>query len=284
MRKTILTFCICSLAYVVITQATFGQVRYDAAGDFSLTNNPNGAWSYGWVSATNLDLILYTIIDTPYGLKEWTGPFPRDPNLTTVPCVIVNDTGTSISAIDNVYQVHRLNAHPGPNNERSVVRWTAPESGAVRIASAFEGRDAALSTTTGGSVYYNGNRLFIGAVNGYGAASRISFTTNLLVAAGDTVAFIVDYGSNGNYYGDTTQVDATITLGAFPTIRVAEVEICWASVSNRLYRVDYQSVLTSNLWPPLSSNIVATSPITCVSDRTPEGQPRRFYRAVLLPQ
>ena len=207
---------ICSLLVcVAITQAALGQVRYDAAGDFSPTNNPNGAWSYGWVSATNLDFMMYTITDTPYSLKEWTGPFPRDPNLFTVPCVLLNDSDTPVAAANNTFQAHRLTAHPGPNNERSVVRWTSPASGPVDITSAFEGRSV-YPTTTDASVYHNGNQVFIGGVNGYGAASRVSFATNLIVAAGDTLDFIVDYGSNSSYDGDTTQVDATIICGANP--------------------------------------------------------------------
>lgn len=62
------------------------------------------------------------------------------------------------------------------------------------------------------------------------------------------------------------------------SIRVSEVEICWESQSNRLYQIDYRSDLTTNLWAPLTTNIVGSGMTMCISDRVIPGQPQRFYR------
>lgn len=64
------------------------------------------------------------------------------------------------------------------------------------------------------------------------------------------------------------------------SIRVSEVEVCWPSVSNAVYHVDYRSDLTTNTWVPLFTNIVAISQETCVADRVVRGTPHRFYRVV----
>jgi len=62
------------------------------------------------------------------------------------------------------------------------------------------------------------------------------------------------------------------------SIRVSEVEICWASRSNALYQVEYRSDLTTNLWVPLYTNVVGNGARMCVSDRVT--QPQRFYQVV----
>jgi hypothetical protein len=64
------------------------------------------------------------------------------------------------------------------------------------------------------------------------------------------------------------------------SIRVSEVEICWTSESNALYRVDYRSDFTTNMWLPLFTNIVGSGDTMCIADKVPHGQPQRFYRVV----
>jgi hypothetical protein len=65
-------------------------------------------------------------------------------------------------------------------------------------------------------------------------------------------------------------------------IRVSEVEVCWQSESNALYRVEYRSDFTTNTWVPLITNVVAIGEETCVIDKVIRGTPRRFYRVVCL--
>jgi hypothetical protein len=265
------------------TQMTFAQTQYDAAADFSPFKNPGGAWSYGWMPSGSQDFTLYANARTPFGFPEWTGDFSPDPgHPTTQPDVLLNNTVNAFTVSDTTFQPHGLTCHPGPNNERSVVRWTSPVSGPIHLSAAFEGR--AGTTTTDGSVYHHGNLVFFASVTGYAAASRASLSTNLTMMAGDSLDFVVSYGSNGNYSSDTTQVDATIMFGPRVFIRVSPVEICWDSVSNRLYQVEYKSVLTTNTWTPLTTSILAGAYRTCAPDIASEAQVQRFYRVVLLRQ
>ena len=66
-------------------------------------------------------------------------------------------------------------------------------------------------------------------------------------------------------------------------IRVSEIEVCWNSVSNRTYQVQYQSSLTTNEWVELGSPISGSGSNMCVTDKVPLGQPQRHYRVVRLP-
>lgn len=65
------------------------------------------------------------------------------------------------------------------------------------------------------------------------------------------------------------------------TIRPSEVEVCWNSISNLTYQVQYRSDLTTNLWTSLVDCIRSTNSTSCVVDLIVVGQPQRFYRVLL---
>jgi len=68
------------------------------------------------------------------------------------------------------------------------------------------------------------------------------------------------------------------------SIRLSQVEICWPSLAESAYKVEYRSELTTNHWADLlPTNIVATGSETCVFDDVPRGSPQRYYRVVKVP-
>ena len=67
------------------------------------------------------------------------------------------------------------------------------------------------------------------------------------------------------------------------SIRVSEVEVCWNSVSNRNYQVQYRSALATNVWTNLGSPITGNGSTTCITDKVALGQPQRFYRFLTIP-
>lgn len=106
-----------------------------------------------------------------------------------------------------------LNLHPGDSGQKSVVGWTAPSSATVKIEGRFEGIDT-HGTTTDVAVVKNfatssPTTLFSDNIGFYGAKASFSFTTS--VRAGDTIGFVVGYGSNANHSFDSTGLSATIT-------------------------------------------------------------------------
>ena len=64
------------------------------------------------------------------------------------------------------------------------------------------------------------------------------------------------------------------------TLRASQVEVCWNSISNLTYQVQYRSDLTANVWASLGDCIRGTGLTTCLSDPVAAGQPQRFYRVV----
>lgn len=68
-----------------------------------------------------------------------------------------------------------------------------------------------------------------------------------------------------------------------PTIRVSEVEICWNAASNTTYRVQYRSAMTTNAWTNLGPLIFGNGSTNCIHDPVAPGEPRRFYRVLVVP-
>jgi hypothetical protein len=68
----------------------------------------------------------------------------------------------------------------------------------------------------------------------------------------------------------------------YPTasISVSQIQVCWNSVSNLLYQVQYLSALTANQWTNLGSPVSGTGH-DCVTDAV--SSEKRFYRVILLP-
>jgi hypothetical protein len=58
------------------------------------------------------------------------------------------------------------------------------------------------------------------------------------------------------------------------------LSVCWTSVSNASYRVDYCNDLGGREWIPLVNDVVATNGWTCVTDALPSEGRLRMYRVV----
>jgi Bacterial Ig-like domain/WD40-like Beta Propeller Repeat len=192
---------------------------YSAVGDFSATQNPSGAWSYGYRASAGSGLVLYASHARPWGpsFDQWS--LYDSPYAT--PHVTYNRSGQTAEYSTITHPPDVLNLHPGNSGQKSVVRWTAPSSATIKIEGRFEGIDR-YGTTTDVAVVKNMATssvppLFSGTIDGYygedkaplSAATPFSFTTS--VRAGDTIEFVVGYGSNANHGFDSTGLSATIT-------------------------------------------------------------------------
>lgn len=135
------------------------------------------------------------------GLQAWRRADGPDPNVTHNPLTV------PLVAPWATWAPGRLAFHPGPKNEFSVVRWTAPEAGGVTVEAGFSGPEN--KPTTDVHVLHNGRAVFDGWLNLRESGNAVSHTGRLDVARGDTVDFVVGAG-NGNYGGDTTGLEAVI--------------------------------------------------------------------------
>jgi hypothetical protein len=71
------------------------------------------------------------------------------------------------------------------------------------------------------------------------------------------------------------------SLPPIMSIQVSEVSVCWNSVSNATYRLEYSTNLFSNTWIVLSNCIPSSGDQTCIYDKVLPGNAQKFYRVVM---
>ena len=67
------------------------------------------------------------------------------------------------------------------------------------------------------------------------------------------------------------------------TIRVSEVKICWPSIQDQNYLVEYFPAATGSGWAPLGPPVTGNGTTNCVSDSVTPGEVRRLYRVLVAP-
>lgn len=170
---------------------------YSAADQFSVTENPNGPWSYGYTEGLGGPFTQLTFHCTNCGgtgglFDGWFGPY-----FGIFPLV---DTSQGGRFINTIY------LHPAVPNFYSVVRWTAPTSGKFDLLGVFVGADTA---TTDVHVLRNGLSRFDGQIRAQVDTSI--FDLHINVVKGDTIDFAVGIGPDGSMNNDSTGLKATIT-------------------------------------------------------------------------
>src|ERR1035437_1314392 len=195
---------------LVVGTARLASAQYDPLVQFSPSSNPNGLWSYGFISLPlgspfNL-LTLPTIVGT--GVNAWVSPSFGGIG------VLYNGTATIQTVTDPednaIYQPGMLAMHPGPNNEYAIVQFTVPTSGIYTFQGWFEGIDTS-GTTTDVHLLVNNVDAAGNSVIGYGTSSErwVAFGPRFY-NAGDTLAYAVGSGANGPAFDTTALIYAQI--------------------------------------------------------------------------
>lgn len=186
---------------------------YSAISDFS---NPQiSPWSYGYaVGSPTGTFVPFPSFSTSFaGVPDLSGWYLLDSSTGyLLPFATKNTSGSTLNWNSVIQPNTMLNLHPmvtAQGFEYSIVRFTAPVSSLYQVDAFFQGLDI-NGTSTDVHVYLLNNSEFGSLVNGYGTGSRVSYSDNLFMAAGDTLTFAVGPQSNG-YYCDSTGFDTTIT-------------------------------------------------------------------------
>ncbi len=177
------------LAAAVFTASLQAQIVYDATADFSITNeNPNGAWSYGWMptdfSQFNLDTVCENRSHGPVWVRV-SGGWPG---------IWKNTTGSTAWGVPPGF----ISIDPGLGEEPSILRWTSPLRGFAHIQGRFLAGDSGtmlVAVRLGGQAVWQ-------------AVDSGEFDLLESIVPGDTVDFVV----YGGYYGGVTPLEAIISL------------------------------------------------------------------------
>jgi hypothetical protein len=177
---------------------------YDAVKDFSIQSNPNGVWSYGYLTSWGAPLTLYGFGGNCMPGTSWW----RISSCNDSPSVIHNDTSKPICWLTLCIPPNYLLLDP--RSQLTVLRWTAPSSGSFLMEVTFVGLDHGYPTSTDVHVLLNSKRSLLKApITSYQLPLKF-YPKRLTVFAGDTIDFIVDWGKDQNFYGDSTGAEVKI--------------------------------------------------------------------------
>lgn len=91
-----------------------------------------------------------------------------------------------------------------------------------------------------------------------------------------------DWADRGSVPGDVYFDNVKVALVAPQlSIRVSQVELCWDTLANTVYEVQYSSSLTTNVWRPLVGAVVGDGSRLCVTDVVLLDQPQKLYRVIV---
>lgn len=196
---------------VVLTPARHAWgAAYNAAGDFSVTQSSTSTWQYGYTSSPTSNTFV------PYGvynanaypnIEGWASTSPG-----TAPPLVLHNNSTGTQTYSGITQPPTmLNLHPGPNGEKSVVRWRSPFAGTIKLQGRFQGLGSGSGASTDVTIKWSGaaQPLFQSYVGIANQTQKTPYSVTVTVAPGDTIDFMVGYG-DGYYYNDSTGLDATI--------------------------------------------------------------------------
>jgi hypothetical protein len=202
------------------------QKTFDLSADFSLKNNPNRVWQYGYSATNSLAPDQFRIDNEP----EITGPIGfwhpatnHGPGPGYYPYVAYNTSketefGSSKGWSARAGEVAMEASNTG---QYSMVRFMAPAAGNYSVSARFAGVHFGLSTTDV-HVLHDGTSLFDADIDGYGGDPAFhnvqgtnpnaEYLGEVTMKAGDTITFAVGYGKNKTNFGDTTGLFARVIL------------------------------------------------------------------------
>ena len=193
------------------TQMAASGRSYDPAKDFSSVKNPNDPWAYGYSSsAVATDFIVSPDVRTNLIERKKLVGWCRDKEQGDGnPSVTCNKATSAVKLPSFVQPLGCLNLHPGPEGQRAVVRFTAPETSMYNVQGAFS---ALTTTTTDPHVLVNGKEVIeLKPISEDNRRERFGFSRQL--EKGDALDFAVGNGGNG-YTCDSTGLMVTVTPSA----------------------------------------------------------------------
>jgi hypothetical protein len=178
---------------------------WDAVNDFSLSSNPNGAWSYGTLSnGTSGTFTAFTSATGNSFVINWG---------TSTSAVTKNITSGTYDYYTNVLPTNVLMLSPGSPD--ADVRWTAPVTGDYSCSGVFSRVDTTNYNAVDVGVSESQITMFeVDNFITYGVSEPFNFG-DLYLTAGTTLDFWAYTPNGGGYYG--TGFAATITEIPEPT-------------------------------------------------------------------
>ncbi len=191
-RKLLLVAAVLSGLIICLVGPAAAVNTWNAAADFSATDNPSGVWSYGYESSGAGPLTLFTVeTNGPYG-PAWAPPY----TVLGVPAIWKNTS----DSLEYAVAPGEVSLNPGYNDATAlcVARWTSPVAGIVNISGYFGAGDLYPMYYY---IYKNGSNIFsftsLSNLDGpFSLTESVSVGTTIDFAVGPSpYPFQYDYGN-----------------------------------------------------------------------------------------
>jgi hypothetical protein len=215
--------CIAVLILCGIT--AHAQQVFDLSADFSIKNNPNSVWQYGYSATNSLapDQFRLDQKSTMVGPIGFWHPTQGDqPGPGYYPYVAYNSTRQpQVGSKGWALSPGEIAMEGSNSGQYGLVRFVAPKAGNYTVSARFVGIHYGLSTTDV-HVLKNDISLFDADIDGYGgdpifhkiegSNPTAEYSGMVTLKTNDTITFAIGYGKNKTNYGDTTGLFARIVL------------------------------------------------------------------------
>jgi len=198
---------------IMLLVATEATASWDAVQAFDARNNPSGPWSYGYTVPGTQPFVPH---NTPGRTAEGFPVWWTD-NFSAVGGAISKTPDAGPCSFTGFYFTPGwLLLHPGPQDQKATLRFTAPASGAILLNAQFAGTHG--STTTDVRISQGERELFAGTVRGLAnwehperSPGAVASCTRLVaLQPGETIDVLVGFGGDA-YTCDYTAVRLALT-------------------------------------------------------------------------
>ena len=207
--KPIQLVVILGLVILGVPQVKAGSL-YDAVADFSIAANPNGQWSYLYDNGSGPQLLTHAVANYgATGVDAWVNGLSGSQAAATMK----NTTASTVTISGTVLLPPNLLNMDPVINKSDITRWTAPSAGTWSISGLFQGVDIFEHSHTV-ELLENSTTILLGpsTISSYG--QKVTFSTDVTLAKGDTIDFIVHGATVYTNLG--TGLSATIQLSSVP--------------------------------------------------------------------
>ena len=191
---------------------------WNATADFSATSSTlvNGVWGYGAAPTLTGDFTTFAKAQLTSGTNDTTLQFWDSSGAFTY---LGKAGATGYECCRSVIVAPQaLSLHAGGLGEYSVLRFTAPSAGSYEIAASFWGQDYIRAPNENVDVHLrtNGTSLFSASIVGFGSGSAQGWAGSVVLAADQSLDFMVGRGAD-NFYGyGSTGLTAAVALSPVP--------------------------------------------------------------------
>lgn len=199
---------------------------FDLSADFSLRNNPNQIWQYGYSETNSLDPAQFRLDQVTGSLPDigfWHPSVSDRPGPGYYPYIAFNSAKATRYGSSNGWAARagEVAMEASNSGQYSLIRFVARVPGVYKVTARFTGIHFGLSSTDV-HVLHNATSLFDADIQGYGGDPEFhkiegsnpsaDFLGTVELRTNDTVTFACGYGKNKTNYSDTTGLFAQVLL------------------------------------------------------------------------